>query len=243
MRLIDPISKELIGEDYVGSVSPGSTIELIFSKELGKFNNLTVDSKLPNGFDAKVEDYIESVKLFISVPEDAIHDTYPIDITLTGKEVESANIYFVVGEGLLDASLNNYSSTTFVGEPAEYTFTLINNSHADEEFSLDAYLPWYWLNQKGLGGDPFQDNAQTITVSRKSTEEITLVVYPQTYGEKIFDVKIKLTPNEEKTFSLRTNSNQTFKSKTQNIFYGLPFYSFSVIPSFDLVGLFSLLFN
>ncbi len=35
-RLVDPISKELTQEEYVGSASPGSTLELIFSKELGK---------------------------------------------------------------------------------------------------------------------------------------------------------------------------------------------------------------
>jgi hypothetical protein len=242
-RLIDPISKTIVDDEYVGSVSAGSTLELIFSKELGNFDSLTVDSKLPQGFNTTVKDYLESIKVFVEIPDNAINDSYSLQLTLNGKKTETINIYFVISDNLLDASLNNYASEVFVGERAEYTFTLINNSHADDEFSLSNSLPWYWLNESGLSGDLAQENLLKIMVPRKSTKEITLAIYPQTHGEKIFDAVVKLTPNEEKKFSLKVNSKQIFKTKTQSIFYGIPFYSFSLVPSFNIVGLFSLLFN
>ncbi|MBT4870845.1 MAG: hypothetical protein HON47_04685 [Candidatus Diapherotrites archaeon] len=243
IRLIDPISTELTTDDYIGSASPGSTLELIFSKELGKFDSLKINSELPSGFDTKVRDYLETIKVFITIPKDAINDTYSLNLTLSGKSTEDADIYFIVKNGLLDASLNNYSNQTFVSSPASYTFTLINNSHADDEFYLSALLPWYWLEEKGLAGNALGDHVIKINVPRKSTKEVTLTIYPQTHGEKIFDVVVNLTPKEEKKFSLKVDAKQTFIGKTQNIFYGIPFYSFSLVPSFDLIGLFSLLFN
>jgi len=243
VRLVDPISTEIVGEEYVGSISPGSTLELIFSKELGKFDSLELNSQLPNGFETSVKDYLESIKVFVTIPEDAINGTYSMKLTLNGKSTEEAEIYFVVKDGLLDASLNNYSSEAFVLSPARYTFTLINNSHADDEFSVSTSLPWYWLDEKGLAGNAFSDNTIRVVVPRKSNKEVTITIYPQTHGEKIFDVLVGLTPKEEKKFSLRVNAKQTFKGKNQSIFYGLPFYSFSLVPSFDLIGLFSLLFN
>jgi len=243
VRLIDPISKEIDIEEYVGSVSPGSTLELIFSKELGKFDSLEINSTLPTGFKATVKDYLESIKVLVEVPNNAINDTYSMNLTISGKSTEEINIYFVVVDGLLDASLNNYSNETYVGSLADYTLTLINNSHADDEFSITTSLPWYWLTEKGLSGDPTKDNTINIIVPRKSTKEVTIKIYPPTFGEKIFNVVVNTTPKEKKEFSLKINAKQTFKTKTQNIFYGLPFYSFSLIPSFDLIGLFSLLFN
>jgi len=242
-RLVDPISKEIDTEEYVGSVSPGSTLELIFSKELGKFDSLEVNSKLPAGYKATVKDYLESIKVFVLVPDDAINDTYQMNLTLSGKVSEEIQIYFVVSDGLLDASLNNYSNEAYVGSLAEYDLTLINNSNADDEFIVSTSLPWYWLTEKGLAGNPTKDNTIKVIVPRKSTKEITIKIFPQTFGEKIFDVTVDMTPREKKEFSLKINAKQTFKTKTQNIFFGIPFYSFSLIPSFDLIGLFSLLFN
>jgi len=242
-RLIDPISKEIDSDEYAGSVSPGSTLELIFSKELGKFDSLEINSVLPIGFKSSVKDYLESIKVFVEIPNDAINDTYSMKLTLSGKSTEEIEIYFVVSDGLLDASLNNYSNETYVGSLAEYTFTLINNSHADDEFIVSASPPWYWLTEKGVFGDPTKDNTIKTIVPRKSTKEITVKIYPQSPGEKIFNVTVYTTPKEKKEFSLKINAKQTFKTKTQNIFYGLPFYSFSLMPSFDLIGLFSLLFN
>lgn len=243
VRLVDPIAKEIVGEEYVGSVSPGSTLELIFSKELGKFDSLEINSKLPTGFESSVKDYLESIKVFVTVPDNAISDTYSMNLTMSGKNTEEINIYFVVEGELLDASLSNYSSEAYVSSPAQYTFTLINNSHADDEFSIEPALPWYWMNKKGLAGNSFTDNTIKVMVPRKSIKEVTLTIYPQTHGEKIFDVAVVLNPKEEKKFSLKVNAKQTFKGKTQSIFYGLPFYSFSLIPSFDLIGLISSLFN
>ena len=174
VRLIDPISKEIVGEEYVGSVSAGSTLELIFSKELGKFDSLTVESNLPNGFNAKVKDYLESIKVYVEVPNNAVKDSYSMTLKLFGKETETVDIYFVVEQGLLDASLNNYANEAFVGEKAEYTFTLINNSHADDEFSLSLGLPWYWLNESGLNGDFTKENITKVVVPRKSQKKLQL---------------------------------------------------------------------
>jgi hypothetical protein len=250
-RLVDPISKPISpgNEEYVGSVPLGSTLELIFSKELGKFDSLELLSSssavLPKGFNYSIKEYLESIKILIEVPNNALIDSYPLKIKLSGKNTEEViDIYFLVEENLLDVSLNNYSAESYVGEPASYALTYINNSHADVFFTVSPGLPWYWLDESGIKGNSTDSHMQEVLVSRKSTKIELVDVYPRTVGEKMFNIVVDLgNSGKQKEFSLLLKSKPTFAGKTMNIFYGIPFYSFSLIHSYDLIGLIASIFN
>jgi hypothetical protein len=237
-RLVDPISKELVGNDYVGSVVPGSELELIFSKELGKFNSLELLETLPEYFDVRVEDYLESIKVFVLASPKTPLSTYEMELVLIGETEETISIYFIVEDNLLDVSLNNYSSETMVNSPANYEFSLINNSHGDIEFVLKPNLPDYWLVDSEQPGIYYKK----VFVPRKSIVKETLTIVPRISGARSFNTKI-LFGNSEKEFSLLVNAQPTLGGKFGAVLNGFPFYSVSLTPSYYLTGLLTLLFN
>jgi hypothetical protein len=238
-RLVDPISKEIVFGDFAGSIVPGSTLELIVSKELGKFDSLEVTSTLPEYFDVRVEDYLEAIKIFVSASKETPLESYNLDFILKGKyDEERVNIYFTIEEELLDVSLNNYSAETFVNDMAVYEFSLINNSHGDIEFFIKPNLPWYWLSEKNHAVDYYKK----VVVPKKSIVKDTLIISPRVSGERAFNTTISFG-NNEKEFSLLVNTKPTFGGKFSTVFNGFPFYSFSLTPSYYLTGLLTLFFG
>jgi hypothetical protein len=232
IRLVDPISKTLTGDDYVGSVAKGTELELIFSKEFGRFNDIEITKELPKNFDIRVEDYLESIKVFVNVPKEAINSEYFFEVTLIGRDEESARIYFIVEEGLFRSSLNNYYASTNALSEANYEFSLINNSEADVNFVIDLKLPFSWVNK----------NEKVVFVPRNSVVKETISIFPQVSGEKTFKVLIK-NPDEEKEFSLFVDANPTIFSKLKSSLNGFPFYSISQAPSFFFNSTIASFFN
>ena len=83
VRLVEPISKEISEDSFVGAVVGGQTLELIVSKELGKFDSLELTNLLPKDFGVKVEDYLESIKIFIIVPKSAPQSDYSLKFKIS----------------------------------------------------------------------------------------------------------------------------------------------------------------
>lgn len=234
VRLVEPISKEIFDEDYVGSASPGSQLELIFSKELGKYDSLKMLNSLPEGFNVEIEDYIDSIKLFIDVEENVLRQEYFLDLELTGENKKKFSVYFLVEDGLLDVSLKNYSSKTKVNGEAGYKFILINNSDSKVDFYLEPVLPSYWIKE---------DKRQVVSVSKQSVTEKEVIIIPPVEGEHFFDVVVEMSyPENKKTFSLGVLAEQTFMGKLKTIQYGFPFYSFSLLPNYFFNSLLASLF-
>ncbi len=232
IRLVDPISKTLNNNDYVGSVVSGSELELIFSKEFGRFSNIEVKNTLPNGFDIKIEDYLESIKVFIKIPDNALKSDYHFEVTMKGKEEKSLRLYFIVDDNLLDSSLNNYFSESYVGEDAVYEFSLVNNSHADVKFTINPIVPFSWT--KNL--------EYTFTVPKKSVLKEKILINPQVSGPQNFDIIVN-NAEEKKEFSVLLNSKPTLLGKNKVFLNGLPFYSISLSPSYFFNSLIASFFN
>lgn len=235
VRLVEPISKELVGDSFVGSIVPGQELELIVSKELGKYNTLTIDSTLPNTINISVKDYLESIKIFIKTSEETLQINYPLKFTLVGDENVSVETHFIVDDALLDSSVLNFSSDSFVNSPAEYEFLLVNKSHADAKFVIGTDLPKYWLGNEA---------EKVVIVPKLSTKKDSIKVYPQIQGSHFFQsVVIMQNKNLEKEFTLVVNSKPTLLSKFSSSVNGLPFYSISLLPSYILNAIFSFTFN
>lgn len=239
IRLVEPISKELLENDFVGAIVPGQTLELIISKELGRFNSLELTSSLTENFDVSVKDYLESVKIIISSNKNTPKTSYFFSFILKGvSSSESIRVFFSVEESLLDVALLNYSSETFVNNSAEYEFLLINNSDADAIFKIKLDLPWYWLGDEYFGKEYYKE----VIVSKQQKKIEKIIVYPRVHGEHYFNSKISMQDNI-KEFTLYSKVLSTFNSKFNSSLMGFPFYSISLLPSYFLTSIVSLVFN
>ncbi|HNV00992.1 MAG TPA: hypothetical protein PKK60_01035 [archaeon] len=240
LRLIGPVYTDLNGNDYVGSILPGSNLELTFSKQFDRYVSLELVSQLPSGFESKIVEEVDYSKILISSPKNAVLGKYPLTLEFIGeKESVVFQVYFLVEKDLLTVSSDNYFASSNVGEKAVYNFTFINNSHADVNFTIINELPWFW------NSDSFfeQENVKVLVPS-KSTKEGSLFIYPRKQGETIFNTTIFFdNSSESRSFSLRLNATPSIKGKTESVFFGLPFYSFSLMPNYLINGLFSLYFN
>jgi hypothetical protein len=244
IRLIDPLSEELsmTGTNFVGTVAPGNTIELIFSKELvDKYESIDLVAPLPAGFSYNVSVERETLKLFIDVPKDASIGSYPFSIMLSGpNRSDKVPLEFNVVDGALDVSPSDISeAVTNVSSPAEYKFIFVNNTDSDAVFTPTVTLPNNWLNSNSFD---MKDFSKKIVVPRRGRVQESVFIYPRLEGKKDFTINMAYA-NTSKDFAFGVDAKPTLKSKFESPIYGVPFYSFSLLPSYFLGGILSFVFN
>jgi hypothetical protein len=233
IKQIEPYSRTIEDGDFVGKTVPESTLELVFSKENEKYDSLKLNSNLPSGFSVAVKEELESFKVLINVPKSAVNSQYKIGLKFSNTSnvlvQENVDFYFSVEDELLFASMNNFSQETLTNNPAQYGFTLINNSDAEATFIISSSLPTSWYS------------SHAVVVKPKSIEKHTLEILPGVSGERKFNFNVSYA-GKQKTFDVSLKAEPTLESKFSSVLNGLPFYSFSLIPSYLLNGLFSLFF-
>lgn len=233
LKQVEPYSQVLVGSDFVGKAVPGSTLQLIFSKENEKYDSLKITNTLPTGFSVAIKEEFESFKVIITVPDNAPKGQYKINLKFskTGDILSEQDIevYFSVDKELLFVSMDNFSQKTFTGTEAEYVFTLINNSDASANFKILSSLPNSWYSK------------QIVSVNSKSIVKQTVKIIPGISGQRNFVFEVNYS-GQEKFFDVSIISEPTIESKFSSTLNGLPFYSFSLIPSYFLNGLISLFF-
>jgi hypothetical protein len=240
VRLIDPLSKELLPSETndVGSVSIGNSMELIFSKELtNPYQSVEVVSGLPTGFDYSVSYELESMKLVISVPKSATIGFYTVFVKLSGpSRSEVIPIRINVIEGALDVSPSEvFLQETSVDGSVIYKFFFVNNSDGLGRFIITSDLPSGWLSEDPLSKQVF---SKSVVVPRRENAESTVIVYPRLQGKKDFKVRVSYE-NSFRDFSFSVVAQPTLKSKLGLVNYGLPFYSFSLLPGYFINGIVS----
>jgi|GEM_PF-961375 len=247
VRLIDPISKELSSTEnnFAGTVAVGNTIELIFSKELtDKYESIELVTQLPSGFSYSTRNELESLKLFISVPADAVVGDYSISINLSGsKRNDKASLYFSVVRGQLKVSPSDVvEQVVNVDSPAEYKIFFVNPTDADAKFIISPILAGNWLSTNAFERDVSTDELHNISVVVPKGQKVekSFFIYPRIEGVKEFKTIVSFE-DTKKEFSFAVNAKSTFKSKMEAVFYGLPFYSFSLMPGYFANGLLSFL--
>ncbi|MGI6589120.1 MAG: hypothetical protein ACOX1V_00430 [Candidatus Iainarchaeum sp.] len=239
VRLIDPLSKELTSSDsFVGSVAPGNKMELIFSKELtNKYQSLeVVSSSISNSkFEIKYEK--ESIKLFVFVPANADIGREVVRVKFVGSfGSEVLDLGVDVVSGALGVSpVSNVEVSSLVDSKAGYKFYFVNNTDAEAVFLIESDLPPNWVNSNALSRE--KKSLRVVVPKRSSTEDF-FVIYPRIEGEREFKTRVSFE-NTSRDFSFKINALPTLKSKLQNVLYGIPFYSFSLLPSYFLNGLIS----
>jgi hypothetical protein len=232
IRLVEPISKTLENGDFVGQIASGQELNLIVSKELGKFDSLEVKESLPSNFEIKQDDYLEYFLVHIKSDEKTLKTTYDLELTISGDGEESAKVYFLVDDSLLDLSFLNYSAEVPVDGKAKYEVLLINNSDADAEFEITPRVPWFWTNKKSI----------KVEVDKRSTKIAMIEIFPRMQGEHFFDVEAK-TSDFSKKFTLFVDAKPTLNSKFSSAVNGFPVYSVSLLPSYLINSFFTLIFS
>jgi hypothetical protein len=240
VRLVEPISKELVENDFVGAIVPGQTLELIVSKEFGRFDNLEITSDLPDFFEVKVKDYLESFKILISSSERTPITNYNFSFDLIGNHSKSAQVFFAVEDSLLDVTLLNFSSESFVDEETVYEILFVNRSDADAFFNIKLNLPWHWVGEDFFGKEYYK----TVVVPKKSQLRDEIIVFPRIHGNHYFSSEIFLNNSiNSKRITLHTKTSPTLNYKIASSLNGFPFYSISLLPNYFLNGLFSQIFS
>lgn len=239
VRLIDPLSKELSSSDgFVGTVALGNTLEMIFSKELtNKYQSLEIESSSIKDLNYSIKYEKESIKLFVIIPKDAVVGTESIKAKFFGSSAsDSIDLTFEVVSGVLGVSpASNAEVTTFVDLGASFKLFFVNNTDSDAVFTIETDLPANWFDVSA-----FAVNKKTIdvVVQKRSSLEQSFDIFPRLEGSKEFKTTVYYE-NTSSDFSFKVNALPTLKSKLSTVVYGLPFYSFSLLPSYFLNGLIS----
>lgn len=244
VRLIDPVSLVFSDneDNFVGIVSPGGKLELIFSKELtNRYEDVELLTPLPSGFSYSTRSELESIKVFIFVPEYAISGDYPVEARIFGKNKEDLiHFYFTVDSSVVDVSPLDISlKETIVDSGAEYKIFFVNNSDAQATFTISTDLPPNWSQKDFFAKEPF---LKQVTVAKRSSATDSIIIYPRLAGEKKFKVIVSYASGK-KEFSFAVNTKPTLKSKLEMPKNALPFFSFSLLPSYFINALFSLIMN
>jgi len=242
VRLIDPISLQLSSTEtsFVGNVNVGNSIELIFSKELtNKYDSVSLVSELPTGFDYQTKNELETIKLLIFVPKNAVIGNYPFTIALTGPNgTDKVSINFnVVNDALVVSESNIAEQTANVNSTTSYSLFFKNKSQGNAVFVITSDLPEGWMSKDALSKAKF---SKTIIVPKESSVDVSFEVFPRLEGKKKFNVKVEYG-NTFSDFSFAVNAKPTLESKLEAITYGLPFYSFSLLPSYFIDSLISMI--
>lgn len=240
VTLVDPIRKELSDGDFVGAMSPGATMELIFSKEFDKYDTLTVLTPLPSGFTGKIKSEVDSVKLLITASNEVLPSSNDMSVQLTGPSATSTvKVHFTVVKGLLDSSLVNNHQNVVVGNPAEYAIDLVNKSDATSEFTIKTTIPNYVM---GENQNPFGAFVRVVAVPKQSTVREKLILTPVLAGSKNYLVSVSV-PEKKNDFSISVDAQPSYRGKLVSPIFGLPFYSFSLSPAYAIDALIAAYFK
>ncbi|MFA6064769.1 MAG: hypothetical protein WCW44_00680 [archaeon] len=242
VRLIDPVSLQLspTESNFIGNVNVGNTVELIFSKELtNKYDSVAFVSDLPTGFDYETKNELETIKLIVSVPKNAVIGDYPFTVALSGPNgTDKVLINFnVVSDALVVSESNIAEQTANVNSSASYSLFFKNKSQGNAIFVITSDLPEGWMTKDALSKTKY---VRTIVVPKESSLDVNFEVFPRLEGKKKFNFKVEYG-NTSSDFSFAIDAKPTLESKLEAITYGLPFYSFSLLPSYFLNGLISMI--
>ncbi len=232
IRLIVPESKVLVGNDFVGKTFPGATVELIFAKENNKYSSIEVLGVSPAGFEWSSKPELESLRLYLIIPKDTVNQTkdYQLAFKKDDKIVDEVTVKLLIDNSLLSVALDNYSQEINTFSDVDYSFTFLNSSDSPVIFTITSDLPQGWASSK-----EFFVDARSFSTGKFS-------VNPKLEGSKVFSFTTTYSNKSVSFDDVTLLSKPTIESKVKSVFYGFPFYSFTLLPSYFLNGLITTFF-
>ncbi len=233
--LVSPVSKLLeSGSSFsLGSVMPGETVELVFSNDDGKgglWNKLeVVEGALPATWKvSEPELFAESLVLKITVPAVETEKTQSIRVRLSDArslvDAQEVSLRVLVKNDLLNASFSSLQESILLGQKASYRVVLVNNSLAPHTITIRSSLPSFWFEPQTVSLQP--------KPSPSAMKELTLEVYPKTYGLKNFSFFADSELNQKTLVSWPSDLlvKPTLEGKFQAGLFGFSFFSPNLSP-------------
>jgi hypothetical protein len=235
IALVSPVSQKLNAGTAldIGSAMPGESVELVFSNDDGKgglWNQLeVVRESIPSNWKVfEPELFVESLVLKITIPPAETEKLQSIGVRLSDArnpaDAEEVSLRLLVKNNLLSASFSPLQESVLLGQKASYRVVLVNNSIASNTVTIRSSLPSFWFEPVMLSLDP-KPNASAM-------QELTLDVYPRTYGIKNFSFRVDSELSQKTIVSYPTDLlvKPTLEGKFQSGLFGFPFFSPNLSP-------------
>ena len=242
ITLIEPATQSVLPNQVVelGSVQPGERLELIVAPQtaqpLGVRWGSVQATNLPMGWVSNSAVSAENFVLTISIPKDAVESSYNFKVgaSSSGDNAlqETFTVSVFVRNDLLNSSISSLQESTVAGKQAVFTISLLNDSIAPHDVLIESDLPLQWYK-------PVH-----VTVAPHSVQKVSLVVTPQTYGQRnsYFSVKSALNDMEFKRFDAVLEVQPTLQSKFSVSLYGFPFFTPTLFPYYALNAFIALVY-
>ncbi|MFH0970218.1 MAG: hypothetical protein V1776_02035 [Candidatus Diapherotrites archaeon] len=244
VSLVDPVVAKARPNGIIdaGSISPGDTAELIFSRISGygktAFWNQAILTLNGNGTGIRTTNSKEGTDSLITSIRTTTakqEGTYTFNVTLKGDGEtlldEHVSLTLNIQKGLMKASLSAESVEGRVNEPLLYYVLLVNDSSATVPVFIEPMLPQSWTEGK------------TITLKPHSFESIPLIITPRFAGPKGFEINVIRADNGITIRKLDATlvANPTLKDRYSAGLYGFPFFTISLVSHYLANAFFSFL--
>ncbi len=237
--LVEPLDQRLSQnqEVFFGKIAAGETLKVVAKKKSDfgvEWNSLSVNVQLlPNGWDAEMVETDKTIIANVKVPANALISTQRIGFTASNsiEPMFSETFYGMVSvnENLLSASIENLNQGVVLGEKAEFSLVLNNDSIADHSVIVRTDLPDYWFS------------AQTVGLKPLEAKTVEMPVIPYSYGEKSFSFTVSSMENDSQfRFPAKMNVKPTLVGMFQAPLVGFPFFSPGLLPCYLINGFLSL---
>ncbi|MEK6821500.1 MAG: hypothetical protein AABY11_03835 [archaeon] len=235
IAMVDPVVEKVRAGGIIdaGSISPGESVELIFSRVSGYGKDIfweqAILQKTEDATGVRTENSASGTDSLIAI----IHTTsatplgeYRFRVTMKGDgdtlQDETATIILRVENNLVKASLSTEEVNGRVNEPLTFTVFVLNNSSATIPIAIEPALPASWVRP------------QTRMMGPHSFETVTLEIIPRFAGPKTFDIQVTRTDKgtEVAAISATLNAEPTLKDRYSAGLYGFPFFTISLVSHY-----------
>jgi len=233
------------GKVDIGSVQPGDTLLLSFSKKTDygnevKWKEISEElSVLPANWKfSEFQDNELTLTAIIEVAKSAPPNPYNLKIAFESNSAavpaESVNLRVLVSENLLQTSIVNLKQETSVDQVAVFTLKVDNTgSIASHRVLVNSSLSSSWFN-------PI-----VVEVSPNEIKEMDLSVKPQHYGTVPFKFTLNSLNNGSiiAVYDSELNVKPTLVGKYTAALSGFPIFSISLVPYYMINGIISIVFR
>jgi len=219
----------------LGSIAPGETLQLVFAtKSLHSTWEVASISPglLPEAWGTEFVKENRTLTLKIFVPKDAEIQSRNLRVVLSSGDLsETIDIVINVRNGLVKSSLLEKNLRAGEYDSVKYSLRIVNESLGRHLVKVKSSLPVYWFSPFSLALEPGQ------------VLDSELEVFPVVHGERDFSFFIDSELNSERLAVLPAAIEvpPTLQGKFISAFNGYPFFTHSLLPSYLLNALLSLI--
>jgi hypothetical protein len=235
IQMIKPI-ETVFGESQlinVGQAVRGESVDFIFVSKNGSlvFDSIDLLVVPKNWVVSDAEFFGETVGLTVVIPKNEKTGLRHLRFKLFDASFPSQSKFFdvdlLIKDSLVSSQISPLKRDAIVGDFVVFDISLLNDSVSDHLVLVSSDLPSYWFKPR------------LVKVGAKSLEQLKLEVVPKVHGLKSFNFRLSSALNDStiSVFPVELIVVSSFESRYSSAFFGVPFFSLSLLP-FYLVNAF-----